>query len=72
MYNLYNLCHVFVILLSLYITAPWSPGGKRLAPWLLFPILNLEKGWYLIASIPDAYCLAYFYGPVSLTMGHLS
>ena len=62
---------VFVMLSCLFIAALWSPEGKGLTSWLLFmmsivifftfPFGILEQVWFLIISIPDPYCLSYFY-----------
>ena len=34
--HLCYLCHVFVMLLRLFIAAMWSPAGKGLTSWRLF------------------------------------
>ena len=34
------LCHVFAMLLCLFIAAMWSPAGKGLTSWLLFVKIN--------------------------------
>ena len=59
------------MLLHLFIAALWSPEGKGLTVWLLFVMFIvtfvtitfgiLVHVWYLIVSIPDPCCLAYFY-----------
>ena len=67
--HLCNLCHVFVMFSRLFITALWSPKGKRLNSWLLFvmfcdnvtfPFGILGQVWYLVVSILDPCCLSYF------------
>ena len=70
--HLCYLCHVFVMLLRLFIAAFRSPAGKGLASWLLlvmfnfvfvtFPCDGLGQVWYLIVLIPDLCRLSYFYG----------
>ena len=61
--HLYYLCHVFVMLLRLFIAALWSPAGEGLTSWLLFVMFNCVfvtfPMWYpgsavvLDLSIPD-------------------
>ena len=64
------LCLVFLMVLRLFITALWSPTGKRsdllaLVGDIYCIIVTLPCGilgqvWYLIVSIPDLYFLSYF------------
>ena len=63
--HLCYLCLVFVMLSRLFIAALWSPEGKGLTSWLLFVmfiviLLLSHLVWYLIVSILDPCCLAYF------------
>ena len=63
-------CIVFVMLSRLLIAALSSPGGKGLASWLSFVVLNcvvvtfpfgiLGQVRYLIVSIPALCPLSYF------------
>ena len=80
--HLCYLCFMFVMLSHLFITALWSPAGKRLTSWLLFVMFNcvfvtipcgiLGQVWYLIVSIPDLCHLSYLsqrwhvYGSIGL------
>ena len=68
--NFCVICHVFVMLLRLFIAALWSPAGKELTSWLLFVMFNcvtvtfpcgfLGQVWYLIVWIPDLFHLSCF------------
>ena len=59
------------MLLRLFIAALRSSEGKGLTSWFLFVMFIvtfvtftfgiLVQVWYLIVSIPDPCCLAYFY-----------
>ena len=70
--HLCYLCLMFVMLSHLFITALWSPEGKRLTSWILFVMFIvilllshvgiLGQVWYLIVSIPDLCPLSYFQG----------
>ena len=60
-------CHAFA---RLFITALWSPEGKRAdllalvcevsCDFVAFPFGILGQVWYLIVSIPDPCCLSNF------------
>ena len=66
----------------LFIAALWSPAGKRVDllalvcdvyfDFVTFPFGILGQVWYFIVSIPDPYCLSYFYiltyAPVWITI----
>ena len=69
--HLCYLCHVFLMLLRLFIAALWPTVGKGLTSLLLlvmfivffltFPCGILGQAWYLIVSFPDLCRLSYFY-----------
>ena len=50
--HLCYLCHVFVMLLRLFIAAMWSPAGKGLTSWRLF-VMFVFQVWCLIVLFPD-------------------
>ena len=63
------LCLVFVVLSRLFIVELWSPEGKGLltlvcgvyCDFVAFSFDILGRMWCLIVSLPDPYCLSYFY-----------
>ena len=59
--HLCYLCHMFFMLLRLFIAALWSPAGKGLTSWLLFVMFNcvfvsfpcgiMGQVWYLTQEL---------------------
>ena len=57
-------CHVFLMLLHLFIAALWSSAGLALAGdiysiFVTFPCDILGQLWYLIVSFPDLCLFSY-------------